>query len=117
MFENFTEGTSTWKTTLNGENISYKYQNYNGNLAVYDAELAFLWVRRNIRHFGGDPDKITIAGASAGAGLASVLSSVETIAPFIKGIIQISGDALGPTTGFMPPSSWENDPLYNLKEQ
>ena len=30
---------------------------------------------------------------------------------------QISGDALGPTTGFMPPADWANDPLYNLKDR
>ena len=80
------KGSSTWKTDLNGEQgkvrkkdiflihlflVTYKYENFNGNLALYDAELAFNWVHRNIRHFGGDPYKITIAGASAGAGVAS----------------------------------------------
>ena len=34
----------------------------------------------------GDPDRITIAGASAGAGLASVLSSLSTVAHDIDGI-------------------------------
>ena len=82
---------------------------------VYDAELAFQWARRNIRNFGGDPDRIIIAGASAGAGLASVLSSLSTVAHDIDGIIQLSGDGLAPTTGFMPPTSWNNDQLYNLK--
>lgn len=106
---------STWETEVNGKPVSFKYQNYFGNLAVYDAELAFQWVRRNIRHFGGDPDRITIGGASAGAGLASVVTSLDTVAPYIAGIIQQSGDALGPTTGFMPPIEWENDPLHNLE--
>ena len=46
-------------------------------MAIYDAELAFQWVRRNIRHFGGDPHKITIAGASAGAGVASLRSPIS----------------------------------------
>jgi len=110
------KGSSTWKTDLNGEQVTYKYENFYGNLALYDAELAFNWVHRNIRHFGGDPYKITIAGASAGAGVASMLSSLESVAPIIKGIIQISGDALGPTTGFLPPAEWENDQLHNLKK-
>ena len=74
---------------VNGESIDYEYQNYNGNLALYDAEAAFLWIRRNIRSFGGDPEKITISGGSSGAGLASLLSSVETVAPYIKGVIQL----------------------------
>jgi len=45
-----------------------------------------------------------MGGASAGAGLVSLVSSLESVGPYIKGIIQQSGDALGPTTGFMPPS-------------
>ena len=82
---------------------------------VYDVEIGFQWIRRNIHRFGGDPDRITIAGASAGAGLASVVSSLSTVAHDIVGIVQLSGDGLAPTTGFMPPTSWENDQLYNLK--
>ena len=66
--------------------------------------LTCICFRRNIRHFGGDPDKITLGGASAGAGLVSLVSSLESVGPYIKGIIQQSGDALGPTTGFMPPT-------------
>ena len=109
------KGHSEWETEINGEPKSYKYQNYNGNLAVYDAELAFQWVRRNIRHFGGDPERITIGGASAGSGLAGVVTSLESVGPYIKGIIQQSGEGLAPTTGFAPPPSWNNDPLFNLK--
>ena len=109
------KGESKWETEINGTPKSYEYQNYNGNLAVYDAELAFQWVRRNIRHFGGDPDRITIGGASAGSGLAGVVTSLESVGPFIKGIIQQSGEGLAPTTGFAPPPSWNNDPLFNLK--
>ena len=45
-----------------------------------------------------------MGGASAGAGLVSLVSSLESVGPYIKGIIQQSGDALGPTTGFMPPT-------------
>ena len=58
--------------------VTYKYENFNGNLALYDAELAFNWVYRNIRHFGGDPTKITIAGASAGAGVVSLRSPISS---------------------------------------
>ena len=45
-----------------------------------------------------------------------MLSSIESVAPIVKGIIQISGDAFGPTTGFLPPAEWENDQLHNLKK-
>ena len=71
---------------------------------IFELYFTGICFRRNIRHFGGDPDQITMGGASAGAGLVSLVSSLESVGPYIKGVIQQSGDALGPTTGFMPPT-------------
>ena len=37
------------------------------NLGLMDQELALRWVKKYIDLFGGDSDRITVAGESAGA--------------------------------------------------
>lgn len=50
------------------------------NRAVHDWLAALRWVRENIGTFGGDPDRVTIAGQSAGGGAVLTLLGVEGIA-------------------------------------
>lgn len=55
---------NAWIKGITDKNCSYK-----------DVLLALQWVRTNISQFGGDPDKIHIAGQSAGAWFAVAMMS------------------------------------------
>ncbi len=49
-----------------------------GNMGVLDAIVGLEWVKKNIAHFGGDPNRVTIFGESAGAAIVShILLSPE----------------------------------------
>ena len=61
------------------------------NLGMMDTRLGIDWVKRNIRNFGGDPNKITLFGESAG-GILMDLLAVTTPAPAPwRGMIMQSG--------------------------
>merc|ERR1719458_2194074 len=49
-----------------------------GNYGLGDLVTALDWVKTNIRHFGGDPDKVTVLGHQQGASLALALTAVES---------------------------------------
>lgn len=44
-----------------------------GNLGMSDVLAALRWIERNIEGFGGDPDRVTLQGQSAGAFIAAAL--------------------------------------------
>lgn len=52
-----------------------------GNMGILDQMMAFQWVKKNIKYFGGDSENITAFGVSSGACIVHLLS----ISPLTKG--------------------------------
>jgi len=55
-----------------------------GNYGLYDQIASLEWVRQNILEFGGDPDRVTIFGNSAGGASVGILA----VSPKAKGSLQ-----------------------------
>ena len=48
-------------------------EDMDANVGLYDAMAAVEWTREHVSKFGGDPDRVTVMGESAGAGLVTLM--------------------------------------------
>lgn len=65
-----------------------------GNYGILDQIFALKWVRENIAAFGGDPEKITVAGQSAGCMSVQTIVSSPLSQGMLRGAILQSGGGL-----------------------
>lgn len=65
-----------------------------GNYAELDLIAALKWVKQNIAQFGGDPNRVTIGGQSAGSGHVHTMVASPLAKGLFRGAINESGTSL-----------------------
>ena len=80
--------------------LSLADTNLPGNMGLLDQVMALKWIQTNIKEFGGDPDRVTIMGESAG----SWSAFYHMMSPLSKGLFQ---QVIGQSGTVMSPNWME----------
>ena len=93
--------------------LSKENQNHvSGNYGLLDMIAGLKWIQKNIASFGGDPNKVTIFGESAGGIAVSMLCASPLAKGLFHGAISQSGGSFGPPR----PTTFPGENLKRLAD-